>query len=83
MRHILETLNRFEDPNKDASIEIYIRQNFPDDQYSYTLIQDLSHGAWRSEQPSVYEDDYIVICKRVIQYIKSKYPGQITYCDKL
>lgn len=83
VRHILETLNRFEDPNKDASIEIYIRQNFPDDQYSYTLIQDLSHGAWRSEQPSVYEDDYIEICKRVIQYIKSKYPGQITYCDKL
>lgn len=83
VRHILETLNRFEDPNNDASIEIFIRQNFPDDQYSYTLIQDLSHGAWRSEQPSVYEDDYIEICKRVIQYIKSKYPGQITYCDKL
>lgn len=83
VRHILETLNRFEDPNKDASIEKYIRHYFPDDQYLYTLIQDLSHGAWRSEQPSVFEDDYVEICKRVVQHIQNKYPGQITYCEKL
>lgn len=83
VRHILETLNRFEDPDKDASVEKYIRHYFPDDQYLYTLMQDLSHGAWRSEQPSVFEDDYIEICKKVVQHIKNKYPEQITYCDKL
>lgn len=83
VRHILETLNRFENPNKEASIEQYIRCNLPDDQYLYTLIQDLSHGAWRSEQPSVFEDDYTEICKRVIDLIKQKYPGQIAYCKQL
>lgn len=84
IRHIIETLAKFENikASKDA-ISKYIEENIPSDNKTYTLIQDLSHGGWRSEQSSISEDDYKAICKTVISSIEKKYAGQIEYCRSL
>lgn len=50
IRHIIETLTKFENIEVSSdSIAEYIRTNIPDDTKSYTLINDLSHGAWRGD----------------------------------
>ena len=85
IRHIIETLTKFQNIKTSTdSIANYIKNNFPNDKKSYTLytlIQDLSHGAWRSEQTSISDDDYVDICKTIIEHIEKKYKGQIEYCE--
>ncbi|MDD4010006.1 MAG: AAA family ATPase [Fermentimonas sp.] len=51
IRHIIETLTKFQniDISKDG-VSDYIKCNIQNDTKSYTLINDLSHGGWRSEQ---------------------------------
>ena len=81
IRHIIETINQFEyvDANKN-SVKVFIENNFPKDKTSYTYINDLSHGGWRTGQEPLTEDDYHEICESVIQMIEKKYPGQIEFC---
>ena len=64
----------------EESISEYIRQNIPNDKKTYTLINDLSHGGWRSEQAPITQNDYKDICEVIIQHINSRFPRQIEYC---
>lgn len=84
IRHIIETLTKFEniDISKDG-IAKYIEDNIPNDKKSYTLINDLSHGGWRSEQAPIIDDDYKDVCEAIIKHIEEKFKGQIEYCNKL
>lgn len=84
IRHIIETLTKFQniDISKDG-IDNYINKNIPNDTKSYTLINDLSHGGWRSEQSPITEDDYKDVCEIIIQHIEKEFKGQIEYCEKL
>lgn len=84
IRHIIETLTKFEniDISKDG-IAKYIEDNIPNDKKSYTLINDLSHGGWRSEQAPITDDDYKDVCEAIIKHIEEKFKGQIEYCNKL
>jgi len=79
----LETLTKFENVEiASESIAEYIKINIPSDTKSYTLINDLSHGGWRSEQAPITDDEYIEICETVVKHLESKYNGQVTYCEK-
>lgn len=81
IRHIIETLTKFQnvDISKDGIAE-YIKRNIPNDTKSYTLINDLSHGGWRSEQSPITEDDYKDVCETIIKHIEKDFKGQIEYC---
>lgn len=83
IRHIIETLTKFQniDISKDGIAE-YIRNNIPNDTKSYTLINDLSHGGWRSEQSPITEDDYKDVCETIIKHIEKDFRGQVEYCKK-
>ncbi|WP_281637998.1 AAA family ATPase [Flavobacterium marginilacus] len=83
IRHIIETLTKFQnvDISKDGIAE-YIKKNIPNDTKSYTLINDLSHGGWRSEQSPITEDDYKDVCETIIKHIEVDFKGQIEYCKK-
>lgn len=84
IRHIVETMTKFEKIDiTNNSIADYIRENIPDDTKSFTLINDLSHGGWRTEQAPITDEDYTLICETLIKHIEEKYKGQIEYCDKL
>jgi wobble nucleotide-excising tRNase len=84
IRHIIETLTKFENIEISCdSIAEYIRVNIPDDTKSYTLINDLSHGGWRSEQAPINDDDYKEVCETIIKHIEREYQGQIEYCKKI
>lgn len=83
IRHIIETLTKFQnvDISKDGIAE-YIKKNIPNDTKSYTLINDLSHGGWRSEQSPITEDDYKDVCETIVKHIENDFKGQIEYCEK-
>ncbi len=84
IRHIIETLDKFESIKTDEnSVKTYIANNFPNDKKSYTYINDLSHGGWRTEQGPMDEDDYREICEMVIKHIEEKFPRQIEFCATL
>lgn len=84
IRHIIETLTKFQniDISKDG-IASYIKNNIPNDTKSYTLINDLSHGGWRSEQSPITEDDYKDVCETIVKHIEQDFNGQIEYCKKI
>jgi wobble nucleotide-excising tRNase len=84
IRHIIETLNKFE--NIDSTTELiskYIKDNVPEESKTYTLINDLSHGGWRTEQAPINDDDFILVCQAIVAIIDRKYKGQLDYCAKL
>ncbi len=82
IRHILETLTKFESIELHSdSLAEYIKSNIPDDTKSYTLIQDLSHGGWRTEQAPITTHEYKEICETIIKHIEEKFKGQIVYCE--
>ena len=81
IRHIMETLTKFEHLElENGAVKKYIDDNFKDNIKVYTMINDLSHGAWRNEQPTISESDYILLCKALINHIDKKYNSQIEYC---
>ncbi|REE80684.1 AAA domain-containing protein [Lutibacter oceani] len=83
IRHIIETLTKFEKFNiEKPNIKEYIKVNFDESNKTYTLIQDLSHGGWRSEQSPITDENYTEICEVIISHIEEKYKGQIDYCKK-
>lgn len=76
IRYILETVCKFEYPEK--ALLNYILENaiLRDNSCIFTLCQDLSHGNLRCQPP--YSDAVIVTaCKVVIDFMKSKYSGQV------
>ena len=76
IRHVLETVCRFEYPEK--SIEKYIRENeiLASNSCIYTYCQDFSHGNIRLQPP--YSHEIITeACKVVVDFMKTRYKGQI------
>lgn len=83
IRHIIETLTKFQNIDvSNDSIAAYIKANIPQDKKSYTFINDLSHGGWRSEQPPMTDEDYTETCETIIAHIEKAYPNQIKYCER-
>lgn len=84
IRHIVETLTKFEriDISTDSIAE-YIKEYIPTDTKSYTLINDLSHGGWRTEQAPITDEDYTDICETILKHIEKEYNGQVEYCKKI
>lgn len=81
IRHIMETITKFEHLElENGAVKKYIDDNFNHNIKVYTMINDLSHGAWRNEQPAISESDYILICKELINHIVKKYKSQVDYC---
>lgn len=76
IRHVLETVCQFEYPEK--GIEKYISENeiLSKNAYIYSICQDLSHGKLRN-QPPYSADVLISACSTVVEFMNSKYKGQI------
>lgn len=84
IRHIIETLDKFESiKTNENSVKLYIEAHIPQDKKSYTYINDMSHGGWRSEQEPMDEQDYVEVCETLISHIQTKYPKQIEYCESI
>lgn len=83
IRHIIETLTKFDkiEITRDSIAE-YIRENIQEESRAYTLINDLSHGGWRSEQEPITNEDYKEVCKTIVNHIEIKYKGQVDFCNK-
>ena len=85
IRHIIETLTKFKhfDTSK-ANISQYLENNIRKsvDNGIYTLINDLSHGAWRNDQAPISNIQFENICKAIIEHIKKDFQGQFEYCKK-
>lgn len=76
VRHVLETINRFEAPN--LVLKDYIsKQNILDEnEFIYSLMHDASHGVIR--QQKAYTNEMIKKgCEVVIEFVKINYEGQI------
>ena len=76
IRHIIETIAKFENP--EISLDKYVRENekLSKDLCIFSLCQDLSHGNIRMEPP--YSEDVLKgAAKTVIDFIEGKYPGQL------
>ena len=82
IRHIIETIDKFESINSNEdSVKEFIRNNIPNDKKSYTYINDLSHGGWRTEQPPMTDDDYKEVCETIVALVEKRYPNQVKYCQ--
>lgn len=82
IRHIIETIDKFESINSNEdSVKEFIRNNIPNDKKSYTYINDLSHGGWRTEQPPMTDDDYKEVCEVIVSLVEKRYPNQVKYCQ--
>lgn len=83
IRHIMETLVKFQNIElSDDGIDKYIQEHFEQDAKTYTFINDLSHGGWRSSDEPLLPEDYQEICESIVCHIKALYPNQISYCEK-
>ena len=77
MRHILETICNFSSPNKELKTFIAESDILSGNEYLYTTINDLSHGAIRSQKPYT-DEDLKDGCIKIIEYIKKMYPDQLS-----
>jgi len=76
VRHVLETINRFEAPN--LNLREYCEKNsvLEKNEFVYSLMHDGSHGIIR--QQKAYTDEMMKEgCKAVIDFVKKKFEGQI------
>jgi hypothetical protein len=82
IRYILETVCKFEYPDK--SLSTYISENpiLSDNSCIFTLCQDLSHGNIRI-QPPCSPEVIIGACKAVMEFMKSRYNGQVDAIQSL
>ncbi|OEC84384.1 MULTISPECIES: AAA family ATPase [Methanobacterium] len=76
IRHVLETICKFENRDKNIGDFMSENQKLENNGYIYSVMQDLSHGVLRS-QPPVTDEDVIDACTVVIDFISDKYQGQI------
>ena len=77
IRHIIETIARFEDPQ--TGLERYIENNevLRSNSALYSLCQDTSHGNVRCELP--YSQEIMrSACKAVKAFVESRYPEQVS-----
>lgn len=82
IRHILETINKFEKPNLDFRTYCeYIEILKDDNEFLYALIHDNSHGNYRMER-AFTADMIIKGCEKTIEVILSKFDGQIKVMEK-
>lgn len=80
IRHVIETIQRFDNPCVELEEYFYKIEEFENNEYLFSLIQDKSHGVIRSEQactPSMVQG----ACQLVIQFIANKFSGQKQYLD--
>lgn len=83
IRHIMETLVKFQNIElSDDGIDRYIQKHFKQDAKTYTFINDLSHGGWRSDEEPLLPKDYQDVCECIISHINEIYPNQISFCEK-
>lgn len=76
VRHVLETIHRFESPNIGFKDYIDKEGVLCKNEFVYSLIHDSSHGIIR--QQKAYTDEMIINgCKVVIEFVKRKFEGQI------
>jgi hypothetical protein len=84
IRHIVETLTKFDRVILEGeSIKNYISEKLPQDKRSCILINDLSHGGFRTEQSIISDEDYTLMCNDILHLVGQQFPGQIAYCDKI
>lgn len=76
IRHLLETLYRFEGSEGEFEDYILTHEKLRGRGSLYSLIEDQSHGGLR-ESVGYTEDSIIDACQGVIDFIKDNYPGQI------
>lgn len=76
VRHVLETIGKFEAPNLDLREYCETKEVLSKNELIYSLVQDGSHGIIRKQ--IAYTDEMITKgCKVVIEFIRGKYEGQI------
>lgn len=76
LRHILETINKFESPDKQLKEYCEGNNILRDNEFIYSLMHDVSHGSIRQQMP--YNEEMINKgCKAVIDFVYSKFEGQI------
>lgn len=76
IRHVIETVCCFEYPEK--SLEAYVAENdiLSKNAYIFSVCQDLSHGKIRMQMP--FSNEVLKnACSVVIDFLKSRYKGQI------
>lgn len=81
IRHILETINKFEKPNFNFLEYCEEIELLKENEFLYALIHDNSHGNYRIQLSST-PDSIIKGCKKVIEVISKKFNGQIEVMKK-
>ncbi len=82
IRHILETINKFEKPHLNFlkyCEDIGLLKD--DNEFLYALVHDNSHGNYRNQMATTPEM-IIKGCKKVIEVISTKFGGQIEVLKK-
>lgn len=85
IRQIIETLTQFRylDSNNQTIQDYIENSNIDKSKKTYTFINDLSHGGWRSNQAPMLPKDYNETCTEIIKHIEAIFPQQIEYCKKV
>ncbi|MGB5943292.1 MAG: AAA family ATPase [Leeuwenhoekiella sp.] len=83
MRHVIETIKKFECPDNSYKISQFINDNEELKGCSsiHILIQDGSHGYIRSQKP-ILPEDIIKGCKSILRYIDARYKRQLNAIKK-
>jgi wobble nucleotide-excising tRNase len=76
IRHILETINQFTSPDKNFNDFFMGIEDLKSDPFLYFLINDQSHGGFRS-QPAYTPDQIKKSCGLVVEYIRKDFQGQL------
>lgn len=80
VRHILETINRFEAPKMVLYEFCQKHEILKGNEFVYSLMHDGSHGVIRMQ--NAYTDEMIKKgCETVIDFVNSKYEGQINQIE--
>lgn len=78
MRHVLETINRFENPTQFLSDFIKNDIDLKSCASIHTLVQDQSHGILRLQRP-ILEDEVKKGCETIIKFLTKRYKGQLDH----
>lgn len=78
IRHVLETIQRFESPNTDLKSFLSVHKVLQNNEYIYSLMHDSSHGIIRTQKP--YSEEMIKSgCEAVVEFVNCRYKGQIIH----
>ena len=78
VRHVLETIMRFDDPKSNNNILLYINNDeiLRKNRFLYSFMNDLSHGRYRIEK-AITDEEIISICKTVCEFVDNKFSKQL------